>query len=247
MAKNKRKPSGKGKKGEPRIAVTKDGPYIVSGGLPLAKEIIISGRNAVALRWAKGDNYPLRQGYALCRCGQSAAKPYCSGMHAETGFKGTETSGSKKYARQAGKTSGPAIILTDAVRFCASARFCDRGAGAWEFTKDSGNPKSKKLAIREACDCPSGRLVVWDRKTGKPIEPKFKKSISIIEDPGAGVSGPIWVKGGVAVVSSDGKAYEVRNRVTLCRCGQSRNKPFCDGTHMQVGFNDGDKRLRNRR
>jgi CDGSH-type Zn-finger protein len=33
------------------------------------------------------------------------------------------------------------------------------------------------------------------------------------------------------VISADGKAYEVRNRVTLCRCGSSNNKPFCDGSH----------------
>jgi CDGSH-type Zn-finger protein len=40
------------------------------------------------------------------------------------------------------------------------------------------------------------------------------------------------------VVSGDGAAYETRNRVTLCRCGQSSNKPFCDGTHASVGFKD---------
>ena len=39
-------------------------------------------------------------------------------------------------------------------------------------------------------------------------------------------------------VSADGFEYEVRNRVTLCRCGQSQNKPFCDGTHAQTKFKD---------
>ncbi|MCJ7713336.1 CDGSH iron-sulfur domain-containing protein, partial [Candidatus Bathyarchaeota archaeon] len=58
------------------------------------------------------------------------------------------------------------------------------------------------------------------------------------------VSGPIWVKGGVIVESSDGTSYEVRNRQTLCRCGKSENKPFCDGTHIKAGFNDGDKSLK---
>ena len=46
---------------------------------------------------------------------------------------------------------------------------------------------------------------------------------------------PIWVRGGVKVVAADGTPYEQRNRVTLCRCGQSSNKPFCDGTHAHVG------------
>jgi CDGSH-type Zn-finger protein len=52
------------------------------------------------------------------------------------------------------------------------------------------------------------------------------------------------VKGGVAVESADGEAYEARNRVTLCRCGRSNNKPFCDGTHVDVRFNDGDESLK---
>jgi CDGSH-type Zn-finger protein len=86
--------------------------------------------------------------------------------------------------------------------------------------------------------------VVWDKKTGKPIEPNFKPSISLLEDTGKRVSGPIWVKDGIPVESSDGKEYEIRNRVTLCRCGKSRNKPFCDGSHIEAGFNDGDKSLK---
>ena len=40
------------------------------------------------------------------------------------------------------------------------------------------------------------------------------------------------------VVGADGKAYEVRNRMTLCRCGESSNKPFCDGTHASMKFSD---------
>jgi CDGSH-type Zn-finger protein len=43
----------------------------------------------------------------------------------------------------------------------------------------------------------------------------------------------------VRVVAADGTPYEVRNRVTLCRCGNSRNKPFCDGSHEDVGFREG--------
>jgi CDGSH-type Zn-finger protein len=39
------------------------------------------------------------------------------------------------------------------------------------------------------------------------------------------------VRGGVVVISSDGESYEVRNRMTLCRCGRSENKPFCNGAH----------------
>ena len=60
----------------------------------------------------------------------------------------------------------------------------------------------------------------------------------VIEDPAERVSGPLWVRGGIPVIAADGFAYEVRNRVTLCRCGASANKPFCDGSHFKVGFRD---------
>lgn len=86
--------------------------------------------------------------------------------------------------------------------------------------------------------CPSGRLVVWDRRSKQPLEPELEPSIGLIEDPAQGVAGPIWVRGGITVEDENGTPYEVRNRVTLCRCGASRNKPFCDGTHAAIGFTD---------
>lgn len=101
----------------------------------------------------------------------------------------------------------------------------------------------RAIAIEEACNCPSGRLVAWKKSDNQPIEPEFEPSISLVEDPVHHVSGPLWVKGGVPVVSHDGTPYEIRNRVTLCRCGRSGNKPFCDGTHIKAGFKDGDKKL----
>jgi len=85
-------------------------------------------------------------------------------------------------------------------------------------------------------DCPAGRLVAWDKKTGRPIEPHFEPSIVLIEDPKMKCSGPIWVRGGIPVIGAEGFAYEIRNRVTLCRCGASSNKPFCDAKHLQIRF-----------
>ena len=55
------------------------------------------------------------------------------------------------------------------------------------------------------------------------------------------ISGPIRVKGGVRLESTDGKLYETRNRVTLCRCGKSKNKPFCDATHVSIKFKAKEK------
>ena len=239
-----KKTAKKNPSGRPKVAVVKNGPYIVSGGLPLAKEIIVADKKGYPIRWGRGESFPKQEVYSLCRCGHSKNKPYCTGAHAEAGFDGAETASRKRYLSQAQRIKGPKIDLTDAVPLCASGRFCDRGKGTWRLTEESDDPKAKKIAIQQACDCPSGRLVAWNKKTKKAIEPGFKPSVSIVEDPAAKTSGPIWVKGGVPIVSSDGKRYEIRNRVTLCRCGKSGNKPFCDGTHMQIGFSDGDKRIK---
>lgn len=226
------------------VKITKNGPYLVSGGLPLAKEIITTGKEGIPTKWSRGEKFPQQEEYALCRCGHSKNKPYCTGTHAEVDFNGTETALRKSHAEQAEKTEGDGIDLMDAVAFCASSRFCDLGDGTWKYTEDSKDPKAKKEAIRQACCCPSGRLVMLDKKAGKAIEPEFKQSISIVEDPGANASGPIWLKGKIPLESSDGTVYEIRNRVTVCRCGLSENKPFCDGTHAQTCFNDGDRRLK---
>ncbi len=226
-----------------KIKVTKNGPYIVSGGLPIAKEIIVADVKGTPIRWDKGESYPAQETYALCRCGKSKNMPFCDGTHAVIKFDGTETADRKNYLDCAEKTEGPDLILTDAEKLCATARFCHRASGTWQLIEKSDNPKLKEIAIQEACDCPGGRLVAWDKSSKKPIEPAFEPSISLIEDPAANASGPIWVKGGVQIESADGFLYEIRNRVTLCRCGKSKNKPFCDGRHITSKFNDGDELL----
>lgn len=225
-----------------KVVIRKNGPYVVSSGLPLSKEIIGTDKNGNSVEWKKGEKYPDKDTYELCRCGQSKNHPYCDGMHAKTGFDGTETATRKKYIEQAEKISGPGIDLTDAEDLCAGVRFChDKDGRVWDLTIKSDNPESKEVAIKQACNCAAGRLVAWDKKTGKPIEPHHAPSISLIEDPEAKASGPIWLKGGIPLESADGTKYETRNRVTLCRCGKSENKPFCNSHHVSAKFRDGDK------
>jgi CDGSH-type Zn-finger protein len=226
-----------------KIVVSKNGPYLVSGSLPLGKEISQVGDEGEPERWVKGEQYPDQEKYALCRCGKSRNHPFCDGAHVSAGFDGTETAGRKSYAEQAVTTEGPGLDLKDVESLCAWARFCKPKGGTRKLTLESDDPEKRKIAIQQCSDCPSGRLVACDKKTGKPIEPEFEPSISLIEDPRTKSSGPIWVKGGAAIESGDGDTYEVRNRATLCRCGRSKNKPFCDGCHIRARFNDGDGSL----
>jgi CDGSH-type Zn-finger protein len=216
-----------------KITVSKNGPYLVTGGVPLVQKEICNDEEGYCRTWREAKKFPLQEEYSLCRCGQSKNKPFCDGSHAKTGFHGAETAGSEPYLRHPRVIRGPTLALDDIEGLCVHARFCMRAGGIWKLTEHSDNPEARETAIEEACNCPSGRLVIRDRKSGEVIEPDLEKSIVVIEYPARGEHGPLWVRGGIPVISADGKPYTARNRLTLCRCGKSGNKPFCDGSHVQ--------------
>ncbi|MGD0681338.1 MAG: CDGSH iron-sulfur domain-containing protein [Terracidiphilus sp.] len=224
---------------EKKIVVSKDGPYIVSGDVPIAVQVIAPDRDGMSWEWKQGQSFDVKPDYALCRCGYSGTKPFCDGSHARIGFDGRETASRVPYARQAETIDGPTMVLSDAENLCAFARFCDPGGKIWSLIERTDEPEVRQLAIHEATHCPAGRLVLHDKKTHKEIEPPLPPSSGVVEDPALGCSGPLWVRGGITVESHDGKCYEKRNRVTLCRCGASENKPFCNGAHASMKFKDG--------
>jgi len=203
------------------VKITKNGPYLVSGGVPLSEQMMCIDSEGQCHGWKEGKKYPVQENYALCRCGQSHNKPFCDGTHNKVQFDGTEEAARSTYVEQASEIVGPGLKLTDAQELCAGARFCHRAGGTWALAKQSGDPDAKQKAIEEACDCPSGRLVARE-KNGKAIEPAFKPSIGLVEDIQAGKMGPLWVRGGILIEAADGTPYEIRNRVTLCRCGKNR-------------------------
>jgi len=223
-----------------KITVTENGPYLVEGDVPLAHEHIVTNKEGESIEWRRGEVVAHAAKYALCRCGGSKTKPFCDGTHKRIGFRGAETASREPYEKQAGRIEGPAMVLEDAESLCAGARFCDPHGQVWNLVQKSDQPAAARLVEHEAGHCPSGRLVVKLRTTGRPLEPHLEASIALSQDTAQGVSGPLWVRGGIPVVAADGHSYEVRNRVTLCRCGASQNKPFCDGAHVSARFRDSD-------
>lgn len=222
---------------ESKIVIMKNGPYIVTGNVPIEEKIIVCENSNYS--YTRGRVLPQAETYALCRCGQSGNMPFCDGFHAFIGFDGTETASKEKFMNNAIQYEGSDFVLHDQENLCAFARFCHRSTGdAWSLTDDSKDPVCKVEAIKAACDCPAGRLVITDKVSEKEIEPEYEKSIVVIQDPENQCGGPIWVRGGIPIESSDGSLYEIRNRVTLCRCGQSKNKPFCDAAHISTEFHD---------
>jgi CDGSH-type Zn-finger protein len=221
-----------------KIAVTEGGPYQVRGDVPLVRLAIETNADGESVGYREIGRVEGGERYLLCRCGRSASKPFCDWSHAEADFVGEETAGHEPYTQQAVSIDGPGVVLKDARKLCAEARFCDRAGGLWNLVGECSDEETRALAEEEARLCPSGRYVLCDQESDLPLEPELEPSIAIIEDPHLGVSGPLFVRGGIPIVDSQGTQYEVRNRVTLCRCGHSNNKPFCDGSHVRSEFRD---------
>jgi CDGSH-type Zn-finger protein len=217
----------------PRIRVTKDGPYEVTGGAPLGRTAPIETEYGEPVDWEPLEPLTTGRRYSLCRCGRSATKPFCDDSHLE-GFDGTEVADRGPRATRIETFVGDGVVMTDDLSLCTHAGFCgDRFTKVWQMIGKTSDPAIRERLQRMVSLCPSGRLDHAPAVGEPPEEPPFEPSIAVERN------GPLWVRGGIPVVSDDGTPWEVRNRVTLCRCGRSGNKPFCDGTHQDVGFRDG--------
>lgn len=221
------------------IKVTENGPYMVYGVSKIVEQIIVPSDDGASEQYVDGKDFSVNKSpVALCRCGRSKNPPFCDGSHAKYSWNGEEAASFEPILDDAEVIEGPNLTLFDNEKYCAYARFCDAKGRVWNLVTE-GTPEADAQAIKEAHLCPAGRLMIYDNKTRKPIEAKFDNSIGVIEDRAADVSGPLWVKGDIKIISADGKSYEPRKSQCLCRCGESSNKPFCDGTHAGVGFKDG--------
>ena len=175
---------------------------------------------------------------ALCRCGASRRKPYCDGSHEKASWDPRLTAQRDALLDNAEVIDGGTLQMTDNEKYCVFARFCHPHGDAWSLTEQLDDPEARRLAVREASMCPSGRLMAWDKETMKPYEFRFEPSLGLIEDITIGASGGLWIRGGIPMRRENGQTYEIRNRVVACRCGQSANKPYCDGTHAAIKWRD---------
>jgi CDGSH-type Zn-finger protein len=220
----------------PRIDIVENGPYRVTGA-PLVRMRRVRDEDGEMLRWERGPMLDEEGTYELCRCGSSRTMPYCDGSEKDGGFNGTETADRTPTAERRYEYGDGPVVLTDDESFCASATFCDaRSTDAWTLAEDTDDPLKRAMLIRMIERCPSGRLTHYLPPDLEFIEQELPQEIAVVDD------GPLWVRGGIPVESADGTEYEVRNRVTLCRCGNSRNKPFCDGTHVRTRFRESGAR-----
>ena len=239
MSKLKIEPGSRIARGAFRIVIAEKGPYRVYGRPPLAQQFIMPNDQGESWYFQEGKHYSTEQEpTSLCRCGASKKKPYCDGSHTAASWSPELTAPADGLLDDAEVIEGGSLVLTDNEQYCVFARFCHPGGNTWHLTEESDQPQARELAIREASMCPGGRLMAWDKQTEQPFEFRFEPGLGLIEDPGMANSGGLWVLGGIPVQRESGRTYEIRNRVVLCRCGQSSNKPYCDGTHAAIKWDD---------
>jgi CDGSH-type Zn-finger protein len=219
----------------PVIDVLPGGPYRVTGAVRLTQRWATRSRFEEAIDWEPvfGAEVDLEIGEPLdlCRCGRSETRPRCDGTCERSGFTGELTAGREPSAARRRTYHGEGVLVTDDRSLCIHAEFCtNRFGSVWTMVHETADPEVRAKLRRMVSMCPSGRLEQASDEGSEPFEPEFDPSIAVVP------AGPLWVRGGIPVRAPDGFAYEVRNRMTLCRCGQSSNKPFCDGTHAEVGF-----------
>jgi CDGSH-type Zn-finger protein len=214
---------------EPSITVAANGPYLVAGNLALHRRRDVQSELGEPMTWVTSSTLETKDRYALCRCGQSERKPFCDGTHARIGFDAAY-SAAGSYDEQADVVGGDVNVRYDQ-SICVHAGFCGTTVtNVWDEAVKTGDTAARMHTIAMIEHCPSGALTYQiDGKTNEPLMPQ---AVAVVND------GPLWVTGGVSITNSDGVELETRNRVTLCRCGASANKPLCDGSHKAAGFTE---------
>ena len=210
---------------EPMITPLPDGPLKV-GDAPIIRDdrgyAIETGENAF-----------------LCRCGRSKKKPFCDGSHKAAGFASAadSTHPRNNAIAYAGTVEGVDVTVSYTPMLCSHAAECQRlqnsvfnpGQKPWV------QPENGTLAgIRAVVfACPSGALSMAEG-AGEPVQ---------LEPDGATVeiqiakNGPYQVRN-VPLSAEFNGAGASEKKYVLCRCGQSKNKPFCDGSHRDANWDD---------
>ena len=204
----------------PTIECKPNGPYLV--------------KNLGDLIDGRGDPVDAKPVMALCRCGGSGNKPFCDGTHNKNGFSGSKLSEPSADKRQSYRAKG--ITIHDNRSICAHAGRCTDGLPAVFKYKSEPWIEPAAGTVAEIIEvihrCPSGALSYTLDDVDEGVQP-CKPSITVTKD------GPYEVVGDVQLLSQTWGEGALTERYTLCRCGASKNKPFCDGSHWSIGFKDG--------
>ncbi len=185
------------------------------------------------LRRASGDACVTARGVALCRCGGSNNKPFCDGTHSTIGFSSLNAADPTKNKRKA--YTGKGITIFDNRAICSHAAFCTDELKSVFRRHDQPwidpDGAAVERIIATIGKCPSGALSY--AIDGAEAQPPHRPPLVTVTD-----NGPYAVTGGIELMGVEFGEGAPMEHYTLCRCGASRNKPFCDGSHWNANFRD---------
>jgi len=238
MATNNGRDTNNGKK----IVVRKNGPYIVQGDVPLVCKAQVVSEYGEPLTWKKEEAIETSEIYTLCRCGQSSNKPFCDGTHARIDFDGRESADTSATAeRQVIYAGGTEIVVKRDYSLCMGSGFCaNRITNIQEMVPHTDDTQVRAQVMAMIERCPSGSFTYSIEEGEADIEPDLPQQVAVTTEitSDGPIAGPLWVTGYIPIERADGQSLETRNRVTLCCCGFSKDKPLCDGTHRAMGIKD---------
>ncbi|HSL42818.1 MAG TPA: CDGSH iron-sulfur domain-containing protein [Anaerolineales bacterium] len=232
-----------------RVVIIKNGPYVIEGGVPLVSKTQVVSEHGEPLTWRKDGEISVGPGeYRLCRCGQSSNKPFCDDTHLKIDFDGTEDADTAMSdTRKSTIPRGTGIIVEKDSSLCMLSGFCEfSDVGLGRLMTATQDTKMRALVMAMIERCPSGALTYRIEADGPEIEPDLPPQIAVTTEitSHGPIAGPLWVTGNISIERSDGQPFRTRNRVTLCNCGHSCNKPLCDGTHRDMAQREAWRRRR---
>lgn len=208
---------------ETKIALREDGPLVVT--------------SPPEIKNSDGTAAEQKQVAALCRCGHSGNKPFCDGSHTKARFSSAPDHSKIRNSElsYSGDVEGQKVTIAYTPVLCSHAGECSARASA--VFKPSEKPwiQPENGTIEGILDvmaaCPSGALRVSVGDTDPAHLTRGDAAIEIEKN------GPYKVRNVPLDAEFNGVGASPAKYV-LCRCGQSKNKPFCDGTHYDVKWRD---------
>ena len=204
---------------KPTISCFENGPYVV--------------KNLSNFFDQRGNAIDCKPVMAICRCGHSNNKPFCDAEHRKIGFSDKNTA-DKSIDRETSYV-GKQITIHDNRAACAHVGYCtDELARCFRHKENPWiHPDAEDVAkiVNIIKKCPSGALS-YSIDNLKHVHFSDQPAIRLIAD------GPLAVSGNVELLEQSFSHGVSTEHYTLCRCGASKNKPFCDGSHWDIDFKD---------
>ncbi|MDC0948791.1 CDGSH iron-sulfur domain-containing protein [Gammaproteobacteria bacterium] len=192
-----------------RITAIENGPFKMSG--------------VESLSYC-GETQQAKETVFLCRCGESKNAPFCDGTHKADGFDSTPSADTQGEQRI---WQGKRISTRFNTEVCIHAYDCKPLKALREQEPNDESDATARRIAEVVRACPSGALSYQFAESIDDATDTVKASVTIA------AGGEIRVVGGAECENFNLQAGQTGDRLTLCRCGLSKNKPYCDFSHRK--------------